>query len=74
MTRDERRIETDCGELGDLDRMPFSKYAGTYMEDVPHRFFHHLISNGFLAEAGKKTRRGRVADYIIKNKERLEME
>jgi len=50
-------------ELTDLDPMPFGKYKGTPMQDVPASYLHWLWTNGKKEE----TKTDAVADYIKRN-------
>ena len=49
-------------QLADLDKMPFGKHAGIYMQDVPAQYFHYLWTNGM-----RDDRASPVADYIRRN-------
>ena len=51
-------------ELQDLDPMPWGKYKGTPMQDVPASYLHW-----FWTQGGKNHKPGNdaVADYIRKN-------
>jgi len=56
-------------QLNDTDKMPFGKYKGEPMQDVPASYLHWLWSNG--KEHDKLCQ---VADYIRRNKTALEQE
>lgn len=56
-------------ELLDFDKMPFGKYKGTVMQDVPASYFHYLWSNGM-----KEDLKSNVADYIRRNLSALKLE
>ena len=49
-------------ELQDTDPMPFGKYKGTLMQDVPASYLHWLWTNG-----GKEDKTSRVANYVKRN-------
>ena len=51
--------------LTDTDPMPFGKYKGERMEDVPARYLHWLWTNGLSSKAERKT--SLVAKYIEEN-------
>lgn len=53
--------------LDDLSLMPFGKYKGTLMQDVPASYLHWLWTNGLDKNSD-------VADYIKRNKEALKKE
>ena len=55
-------------ELTDQSKMPFGKYEGLRMEDVPVSYLHWLWGNGMQKE------RSPVADYIRKNLNALKAE
>ena len=55
-------------ELQDLDPMPFGKYKGTPMQDVPVHYLHYLWTNGMENE------KSQVADYIRRNLNALKQE
>lgn len=57
------------GPLSDTDPMPFGKYEGTPMQDVPASYLHYLWTNG-LKDNGQSN----VADYIRRNLNALKME
>lgn len=54
--------------LDDLDKMPFGKYKGTPMQDVPAGYLHYLWTKGGMS---KETKTSSVADYIQRNLEAL---
>ena len=56
-------------ELQDTDAMPFGKYKGQKMQDVPASYLHWLWTQG--KEHDKQCP---VADYIRRNKPLLEQE
>jgi hypothetical protein len=56
-------------QLEDLSPMPFGKYIGIPMQDVPAGYLHWLWVNG---KEGDKS--CPVADYIRRNKTVLEKE
>jgi uncharacterized protein (DUF3820 family) len=56
-------------KLEDLDPMPFGKYKGVPMQDVPARYLHWLWTNGL-----KENRQSDVADYIRQNVDALKKE
>ena len=58
----------DCG-LTDTDPMPFGKYKGTPMQDVPASYLHWLWTNG-----KKDDKTCKVADYIRRNLNALKQE
>lgn len=55
--------------LNDTDPMPFGKYKGKPMQDVPANYFHWLWINGM-----HKDQNGNVADYIRRNLDALKDE
>ncbi len=58
--------------LGDLDPMPFGKYRGTPMQDIPAKYAHWL-----WWDAGKRAEpvgADAVADYIRSNLSALKQE
>lgn len=55
--------------LEDLDPMPFGKFKGNLMQDVPASYLHWLWSNGL-----KEDKRSPVADYIRRNLAALKQE
>lgn len=59
----------DMIALTDQSPMPFGKYKGDKMEDVPARYLHWLWTNGKEKDMGCP-----VADYIRRNKSALETE
>lgn len=54
--------------LEDLDPMPFGKYKGKPMQDVPANYLHWLWTNG------KEQDDDPVADYIRRNLNALKKE
>ena len=56
-------------QLNDTDKMPFGKYRGEPMQDVPASYLHWLWSNG-----KEHDNLCQVADYIRRNKTALEQE
>jgi hypothetical protein len=56
-------------ELKDTDKMPFGKYKGEEMQDVPAIYLHWLWTNG--KEHDKQCP---VADYIRRNLTALQQE
>lgn len=56
-------------ELKDTDPMPFGKYKGQKMQDVPASYLHWL-----WCEGKKHEKLCPVADYIRRNKSALEQE
>lgn len=56
-------------KLEDTDEMPFGKYKGELMQDVPATYFHWLWTNG--KEHDKMCP---VADYIRRNLMALQKE
>lgn len=56
-------------KLEDTDKMPFGKYKGEMMQEVPSSYLHWLWTNG--KEHDKKCP---VADYIRRNIMALEKE
>lgn len=56
-------------ELTDLSPMPFGKFKGQPMQDVPASYLHWLWSNGKQGD-----RRCPVADYIRRNLDALKQD
>jgi len=56
-------------ELKDTDKMPFGKYEGERMQDVPASYFHWLWTNG-----KKEDKFCPVGDYIRRNLSALQQE
>lgn len=54
--------------LTDTSLMPFGKYKGTQMQDVPASYLHYLWQNGM------KDERTPVANYIRANLHALQVE
>lgn len=50
-------------------KMPFGKYKGEPMQDVPASYFHYLWTNGM-----KEDKQSPVAAYIRENLNALKME
>ena len=48
--------------LEDLSPMPFGKYKGVPMQDVPVNYLHYLFTNGL-----KDDQHSNLADYIRRN-------
>lgn len=68
---DKRPLQPVVGrvELQDTDPMPWGKYKGTPMQDVPADYLHWLYTN-----FGMKFKSGPVGDYILRNKAALKQE
>ena len=60
---------SDKETLDDTDPMPFGKYKGKPLAEVPALYFHWLWTNGKKHDATCK-----VADYIRRNLNALKME
>ena len=56
-------------QLNDTDKMPFGKYKGELMQDVPASYLHWLWTNG-----KDRDPRCPVADYIRRNLDALKQE
>lgn len=56
-------------ELGDTDLMPWGKYRGLTMQDIPASYFHWLWTEG-----KKDDKQCPVADYIRRNLSALKQE
>ncbi len=56
-------------ELTDLSPMPFGKFKGKPMQDVPASYLHYLWQNGLAAD-----KQSNVADYIRRNLTALKKE
>ena len=82
MRLEKSREQNDCGgyycseehghidcQLTDTDPMPFGKYKGTPMQDVPASYLHWLWSNGKKSDHIDK-----VAIYIRRNLNALKTE
>lgn len=63
------KLQTNMKELQDTDPMPWGKYKGTPMQDVPADYLHYLWTN-----FGMKFKSGEVGDYILRNKAALKQE
>ena len=59
--------------LQDTDLMPFGKYKGTPMQDVPASYLHWLWTND-RDPMRQKAKFDPVADYIQRNRSVLEQE
>jgi len=57
-------------EIQDTDHMPFGKYKGKLMQDVPASYLHWLWTNGKASE----TKTDPVAAYIGRNMQALQKE
>lgn len=57
-----KNVPNQSKELQDDDPMPFGKYKGEPMSEVPANYLHWLWSNG-----KEHDRKCRVADYIRRN-------
>lgn len=57
-------------QLTDTDRMPFGKFKGECMQDVPASYLRYLWTNGLNSE----TKTNPVADYIERNLDALKKE
>ena len=55
--------------LDDTDPMPFGRYKGTPMQDVPATYLHWLWCNGKKDDLGSP-----VGNYIFRNLNALKME
>jgi uncharacterized protein (DUF3820 family) len=55
--------------LSDIDPMPFGKFKGKPMQDVPSSYLHYLWQNGL-----KDDKQSNVADYIRRNLNALKVE
>ena len=62
-------MEKKMRNLLDTDPMPFGKFKGQPMQDVPTEYLHWLWSNG-----GKNDRAGNVAEYVRRNIHALQKE
>jgi hypothetical protein len=56
-------------KLEDNSPMPFGKYKGIALLDVPASYFHYLWTNGMEHDT-----KSDVADYIRRNKKALAQE
>lgn len=61
--------EVDSTVLTDLDPMPFGKYKGLPMQDVPASYLHYLWHNGIKNEPNNS-----VGDYIRRSLSALKQE
>lgn len=57
-------------QLDDTSLMPFGKYRGQPMQDVPAEYFHWL----FIEEGLQHNKQSDVADYIRRNLDALKLE
>lgn len=57
-------------QLNDTDPMPFGKYKGMPMQDVPANYLHYLWTNGLRDQ----THTSNVAHYIQLNMNALQQE
>jgi len=64
-----RLNEQNMKTLTDTDPMPFGKYKGEPMQDVPASYLHYLWQNGLAAD-----KQSNVADYIRRNINALKLE
>lgn len=64
-----RITKTMNNPLSDTDKMPFGKYKGKLLQDVPASYLHYLWQNGL-----KEDKQSNVADYIRRNLDALKME
>ena len=55
--------------LSDTDQMPFGKYRGALMQDIPAFYLHWLFVNG-----KKEDKQCPVADYIRRNMDILKQQ
>ena len=53
-------------QLTDNDEMPFGRYKGSYLRDVPASYFHWLWTNE-RDPMSRKAKVDPVADYIQRN-------
>lgn len=56
-------------ELNDQSPMPFGKFKGKPMQDVPASYLHWLWQNGLKSETGKP-----VHEYVKANLDALKQE
>jgi uncharacterized protein (DUF3820 family) len=56
-------------ELTDISTMPFGKYKGTPMQDVPASYLHWLWTNGL-----ENDKHSPVADYVRRSLSALKQE
>ena len=59
--------------LQDIDKMPWGKYKGTSMQDVPASYFHWLWTNE-KDPMSRKAQVDQVAAYIERNMPALKKE
>jgi len=62
-------LKAKCEKLEDTDKMPFGKYEGKFLQDVPASYFHWLWCNG-----KRDNKQCPVADYIRRNLNVLKLE
>lgn len=53
----------------DLTVMPFGKYEGTILQDIPASYLHYLWTNGLSGD-----RNNLLHQYVVKNLDALKME
>jgi uncharacterized protein (DUF3820 family) len=62
-------------ELADLSPMPFGKYKGKLMQDVPANYLHWLWTEaGYSKFVSREGNAGAIADYISRNLHALKQE
>lgn len=62
-------------ELNDTDPIPFGKYRGTPMQDVPAGYLHWLWTEAGYSKFGERRgKSGAIADYIERNMDALKKE
>lgn len=61
-------------ELRDTDPMPFGKYKGQPMQDVPASYLHYLWTTGLKGYQNGTSPQYLVADYIRRNLNALRIE
>jgi uncharacterized protein (DUF3820 family) len=60
-------------QLNDTDKMPFGKYKGILLQDVPASYFHWLWANE-NDPMSDKVKIDPIADYIQRNMSALELD
>lgn len=60
--------------LTDTDLMPFGKFKGTPMQDVPASYLHYLWQDGLRGYENGTSAQYQVADYIRRNLNALRLE
>lgn len=60
--------------MTDTDLMPFGKYRGVRLEDVPASYLLWLWNEGLKAETGSQGQRGDLARYIRDSMSALRMD